>query len=194
MSQKKNKGRNPPWTKFENVTSQFPLSQKDIDDGVQVWQNSKYVVQIDKDFVVPQEAGWPPMVHLSFKRHDRSHEAHDWRDMQRIKNELVGPECEGVELFPSESRLIDTSNQYHMYVFTVPKTGFPMGYTQRTVMEGNFGNQQRSWRPEDAPKDVLRGEEAINTIKNGLKQTQEQDEKYVKEKEEQAKKVPEQAV
>jgi hypothetical protein len=36
---------------------------------------------------------------------------HDWRDLQRIKNQLVGPECEAVELYPAESRKVDTANQ-----------------------------------------------------------------------------------
>ena len=42
---------------------------------------------------------------------------HDWRDMQWIKNELVGPETEGIEIYPAESRLYDPSNQYILYVF-----------------------------------------------------------------------------
>lgn len=34
----------------------------------------------------------------------------DWRDMQQIKNIVLGDEWEGVEIFPAESRLKDPSN------------------------------------------------------------------------------------
>jgi hypothetical protein len=37
---------------------------------------------------------------------------HDWRELQRIKNEIVGDEIEAVELYPAESRLLDTANWY----------------------------------------------------------------------------------
>lgn len=70
---------------------------------------------------------WPPMVHLSIKRRDRQ-PIHDWRHLQRIKDELVGPECEGVELYPAESRVVDTANQYHLWVLTQAGTRFPFGF------------------------------------------------------------------
>lgn len=37
--------------------------------------------------------------------------------MQAIKNQLAGAECEGFELFPAESRLLDPSNYYTMWCF-----------------------------------------------------------------------------
>ena len=40
----------------------------------------------------------------------------DWRHFQQIKNELAGPEREAVELYPAESRKIDTSNKWHLWV------------------------------------------------------------------------------
>jgi hypothetical protein len=193
---KKNKGRNPPWTPFENATKIFPLSQEDRDKGTQVWQNSKYVVFIDYDGIPKEGQAWSMLVHLSIKRHDKSHEAHDWRDMQRIKNELIGPECEGFEMFPAESRVIDTSNQYHMYVFPESKMRIPVGYTQRMVLEGSFGGAvQRDWRPKESPKDLIRGDEAKNVVGQAIQKMREDweahREEYLKEKKEEAKKVPE---
>jgi hypothetical protein len=75
-----------------------------------------------------------PMLHLSIKRRDRE-VIRDWRELQEIKNQIVGPEHEGVELFPAESRLVDTANQYHLWVFaaTVDEAAFPFGFTERLV-------------------------------------------------------------
>src|SRR6187402_3694185 len=49
----------------------------------------------------------PPYIHLDIRRLDGG-PCNDWRNFQQIKNELVGPEYEAVELFPAESRLVDT--------------------------------------------------------------------------------------
>lgn len=68
------------------------------------------------------------MVHLSIKRVDRE-PIHDWRDLQAIKNMLVGPECEAIEIYPAESRLVDTANQYHLWVFTDETYRIPVGFT-----------------------------------------------------------------
>lgn len=39
-----------------------------------------------------------------------------WKQLQRIKTELAGPEAEALELYPAESRLVDDGNWYHMWV------------------------------------------------------------------------------
>ncbi len=68
---------------------------------------------------------------------------HDWRDLQCIKNDLVGPEWEGVELFPAESRLMDPSNYYLLYC--APK--IPIGkYAGRQIaLPQNTLAPQRGW-------------------------------------------------
>jgi len=92
------------------------------------------------------------MAYLSIKRRDRE-PIHDWRDLQTIKNMLVGEECEGVELYPRESRVVDTSNQYHMFVFTDPKVEFPFGFFDgRFIFDGEhfFRNGKRLSDEEEA--------------------------------------------
>ncbi len=74
-----------------------------------------------------------PFIHLDIRRHDAG-AVTSWQEFQRIKNELVGPEHEAVELFPAESRLIDTSNQYHLWVFADPANRFPLGWQRRCVL------------------------------------------------------------
>jgi hypothetical protein len=75
-----------------------------------------------------------PYIHIAIGRHDHQ-PCTNWRDFQRIKNELVGPEYEAVELFPAESRLMDTENEYHLYVLADPQQRFPFGFERRAVME-----------------------------------------------------------
>lgn len=65
--------------------------------------------------------------HLSIKPLSKERVSR-WRDYQRIKNELVGPEHEAVELFPAESRLVDTADQYHLWVAADPTFRFPFGF------------------------------------------------------------------
>src|SRR5512143_2582189 len=64
----------------------------------EVWLNDEYQVALRR-FNIDDST---TMVHLSIKRVDRE-PARDWRDLQQIKNQLVGAECEGCELFPAES-------------------------------------------------------------------------------------------
>jgi hypothetical protein len=40
---------------------------------------------------------------------------HNWQHLQRIKNDLLGEEWEGVELYPQQSRLCDEANLYHLW-------------------------------------------------------------------------------
>lgn len=95
-----------------------------------LWVNGTYQVEVDtaSELVHP---GFLPLIHLSIKRIDRQ-PIHDWRDLQEIKNQLVGPEHEGMELYPAESRLVDTSNQYHLFVLK-DEGRLPFGWTVRKV-------------------------------------------------------------
>ncbi len=81
----------------------------------------------------PKMEGWPSMIHLSVIRKDGG-PIREWRDMQAIKNALVGPENEAIEIYPAESRLVDCGNNYHLWVFEDAGFKIPMGWTQRRVM------------------------------------------------------------
>ncbi len=69
----------------------------------------------------------------------------DWRHVQLIKNQIVGDEFEMVQLFPAESRLMDTANQYWFYGFSDPKEKFPFGYDSRSVSGPETGLSQRTF-------------------------------------------------
>jgi hypothetical protein len=85
------------------------------DAGCQYWRNDIYQVQTRR-LRVP-EFGNVEMVHINIRRIDGA-AIFDWRHRQLIKNELVGPECEAFELYPAESRLVDTSNKFHLWALT----------------------------------------------------------------------------
>lgn len=96
--------------------------------GSTCWLNDTYQVVMRP--LPSDEHGAPyPMVHLSIKRVDRE-VIHDWRDLQEIKNQLVGPECEAVELYPAESRKVDAANQYHLWALAKPGVRFPLGWNE----------------------------------------------------------------
>ena len=90
------------------------------------------------------------LIWLSIKRRDKA-PVHDWRDLQVIKNLIVGPEHEGFEIYPAESRLVDTANQYHVFVFLDPKVRLPVGFRTREVTGAEqaaaVGARQRDFHP-----------------------------------------------
>ena len=119
----------------------------------QIFVNGKYQVNICP---ATQLEGWPEMIHLSIKRLDKQ-PVHDWRELQQIKNELVGPEHEAVELYPAESRLVDAANQFHLWVFAkaAPEAGFGFGFFEGRVTTNRSvgGAVQRPRSEEDEHDD-----------------------------------------
>ena len=110
--------------------------------GVEVWINDLYLVH-----KFTREDGW---TELSIRRIDRGHVV-DWRDKQAIKNQLCGDECEGLELYPAESRLYDTANQFYIWVRTEPGDRIPVGMDSgRHVSDEEIGGTgQRPFTEED---------------------------------------------
>ena len=92
--------------------------------SMQYYENDSYCVDVRYN---------PPFVHLDIRRLDGS-DCKNWRELQQIKNEIIGPEHEAVELFPAESRLVDTANQYHLWVHVSPDYRFPFGFSERCVL------------------------------------------------------------
>lgn len=136
----------PPWTPFERTGQTVRDLEGVLPDGI-VWRNSRYLVVVR----TCGDGDSPAIVWLSIKRHDGL-PARDWRDLQRMKNELVGVEVEAVELFPAESRLVDNANQTHLWCF--PGFQFPFGFQVRLVSEGTQGVTQRPFPPDNRPADL----------------------------------------
>lgn len=114
------KGKRPePWDVFHEV---------DADPGERAFESKRYRV-----LVIPQPGGW---TWLSIKRLDKA-AVHDWRELQRIKTVMCGPEREALELYPAESRLVDTSNQFHLWVMPAGER-FAFGWDDgRVIVDGD---------------------------------------------------------
>lgn len=103
--------------------------------GEELWYNDTYVVH--KRVHKSSNGELPPMIHLSIRRDDRQ-PCRDWRDFQRIKNQLAGPEWEAVEMYPAESRLVDMANQFHLWCFNFDMgIGYNEGRLVGTQMQAN---------------------------------------------------------
>lgn len=127
---------------YEEMLPVYEKLTKDV-----IWINNRYQVNIDYEPDTLGE-GWPKIIHLSIKRRDKA-PLHDWRDLQRIKNELVGPEHEAIELYPAESRVVDTANQYHLWCFADDRVRIPVGWPTRLVTEVEAnGSRQRPFRKQ----------------------------------------------
>jgi hypothetical protein len=122
-------GHVPTWEELVEF-AQTQMNERMEDE---VWVNDCYQVAI-RPADSYGEKGWPSMVHLSIKRLDRA-PIHDWRDLQAIKNQLVGPENEALELYPAESRCVDSANQFHLWVCRDPTIRFPFGFPGRYVSD-----------------------------------------------------------
>jgi hypothetical protein len=88
---------------------------------VDAWCNDRFAVQL---FCV-KGFEW-----LAVKRHHSGAPAPTWAELQRIKNELVGPEREAVQCFPKESDLVDEADMYHLWI--APE-GEPLPFNFRNV-------------------------------------------------------------
>lgn len=104
------------------------------------WENSKYKVTFDKqcDHVHPD---WPKGLkcwYISFSMKDGGHLL-DWREIQEIKNQVVGEEHEAVMLFPKDSRCMDTANQFHLYIIGDKDQEFPIGWQCPKAISDDVG-------------------------------------------------------
>lgn len=105
-----------------------PADLEAITDRIDVWANDRYVACVERRDTGPASG---TVRSVSVHRRDRK-PIRDWRHMQAIKNDICGYETEAVELFPADSRLMDTSNEYWLWVLP-PGQQFEIGFTERHV-------------------------------------------------------------
>jgi len=129
----------PSWTLFEEASPIEPYPNADGVNTKYVYTNSRY--QVCADFPEPSKLDLPDIVHLSIKRHDRE-PIRDWRDLQRIKNELCGTTAEACEIFPADDRLVDTANQYHLWCLK-PGYQFPWGFNDGKVTDDTLEAKEK---------------------------------------------------
>ncbi len=109
-------------------------------DGMcETYINNVYQVAVyrgeDADDLVHVEELKGRCVWLSIKRIDRK-PMNNWQDMQTIKNRIVGSDRDAIQMFPAETRIVNTANQYHLIVLP-SDTIFPFGWGRRAVVTEN---------------------------------------------------------
>jgi hypothetical protein len=157
MSKKKKSGRTLPKGWGDWYVGEYPNSGKPDHISQEQWEemlkwraetkcfvNDIYQVNVKE---IKGEDGhyW---MYLSIKRRDKK-PIHDWRALQRIKNELIGEEFEAIEIYPRESELVDEANQYHLWVMEkgrISPVGFRYGRMTCTPEEAALvGAKQRAF-------------------------------------------------
>ena len=134
-----NMGHKLSWNKAKEMVRESKKQE--------IWINDKYQVNILRgkncDEYIHMDDLKGKCDYLSIKTIDKK-PIHDWRELQQIKNELCGEDREALEIYPSEHRLVDTANQYHLWVF--PKgLQIPFGFTHREIVtQEQTGGFQKS--------------------------------------------------
>ena len=114
----------------------------------ETYSNDLYLVQINREanHGFGEKSLPDGMFEMTIRRKDRE-AGMDWRHVQQMKNQIVGEENEMVEMFPAESRLRDSANQYWYYGFNNDQVRFPFGMFGRVVNDGNdFGSSKQRKR------------------------------------------------
>lgn len=108
----------------------------------EVWHNKIYVVWV----TYAEHDRWGEVTHIMVQRQDGK-PVRDWAHMQRIKNEVTGPERVAFEVFPAESGLADSHNIYHMWV--IP-TGESLGVSLHSLPDCGRSGRWSSNAPREA--------------------------------------------
>jgi hypothetical protein len=80
-------------------------------EGVYADENNEYIVEKYRI-----ENGDPFKYRLAIRRKDKE-AMHSWSLFQDIKNQIAGDEVVAIEVYPEKSKLVDTANIYHLWVF-----------------------------------------------------------------------------
>ena len=112
----------------------------------ETWGNERYTANVH--YLDGKRDGF---VEIAVHNHNRTPPV-PWRHLQQIKNEVVGPDREAVQLFPAEDRLLDTANEYWIYVYPTGqapmrkrgvKVGMDRGRTVHYEMPSGFGKSRQ---------------------------------------------------
>jgi hypothetical protein len=133
------------WTPFERLSIEGPTTEDDIrhmmalgrfswEDALraldevrrrEIFANSQYKVIRNK---VPATAECTALIHFWIYRIDgRPVGSERYDDFMRIRDELVGPDHEAVEIYPRRSNEVNTGHAYHLWVLADAEHRFPLG-------------------------------------------------------------------
>ena len=125
---------------WETLTKLNPDRMRQDCPGDEIWENSVYLAMA----TVRQG-------HVKFIQVQRQDgkAVRDWRDMQRIKNQIAGEEIDAYELYPPESELADSGNTYWIWCYP-PGERAPFRITREAgfAHEGRFVHQPDELDPD----------------------------------------------
>jgi hypothetical protein len=109
---------NKPETKFEAIDLSKPAF---IPEGMtRAFRNNRYTVMIYDNCKTTHGTAIQVLIQNHFDEPIKNH----WGEIQRIKNEIFGPEVMAIEYYPAESELINDHNIYWIFIYpqgVIPK-------------------------------------------------------------------------
>lgn len=100
--------RTGDWGDWEEVT--FPAGSA----GGGQWTSEITTVYRNRVFSVLMRDAGNGVTHYAVS--SLSEERPTWWEMQRIKNDLSGPEATAIEVYPPTSEVVDGANMFHIWV------------------------------------------------------------------------------
>ena len=141
------------------------------DDAKEYWANDIVFCSVDRmnytpltqiDDDNPKHNGFNNYIEISFHSTNKDVDVFagiGWQIKQWIKNELCGEEFEGIEIFPAESRMMNTANEYWLWCFPYQlPIGIQAPRNVQATREGGYGKgskQDLLLRAQDTLEIVL---------------------------------------
>lgn len=85
------------------------------------FMNNRYVVMINDNAPMTNSV---TAIKAMVQRHDDKPIPNHWAEMQRIKNEIFGPEITAIEYYPAEQNLMNDANIYWLWI--LPEHKLPL--------------------------------------------------------------------
>lgn len=127
VSDSRRAARHGAWGEWEAIDVERVKHSYGLAGMSNAWRNAVYSVQC-----YPKASEWGELLNLMVRRHD-DQPIRSWRDMQRIKSELMGAERVAIEVYPAESALVDDANMYHLWVLPEGMV-LPFGLRKRDAL------------------------------------------------------------
>ena len=105
-----------------DATGKYKVVKHDIYPNTNMYE---MLVHSDEKFM-------PMVTWLSVRMNNGKDWLCDWRDFQAIKSDLCSPTREGMEIYPSEERVHDLDNVFHIWVLPEGMV-LPIGYARGDV-------------------------------------------------------------
>lgn len=89
------------------------LEQEHPNWMTRAYQNNRYVVMIQDNC----ETTHGKCIKTLIQKHDNKPIMNHWKELQNIKNKIFGEETLAIEYYPEQSKLIDESNIYWIFIY-----------------------------------------------------------------------------